>query len=528
MKELCKILIVDDEVLVRQGIKHYLVWEQYGFQIVGEASNGREALELISELRPHIVITDIVMPIMDGEEFTRILKQNYPEIEIIVLSSYGEFNYVRSTFQNGVADYILKPKLETQELLQVLQNTARRIPTLQYDEQTGSEQITVDHVLEKWIAGFEVEAEASVLEEYFPYPSFYLVGVQPRLSSLGGGERLVQQKSSHIATTSARLAEILEQAGLPLAFRPVAADPQIVVFVLNLSTIHYEQTVELLRELAQQMMLETNSVQLAWVLSERFDDMQGIGEVYQQLLKLLDYQFYFPERALIIRSELPAPADVRGAFNLKEFAEELRRDNFNTAFAALREYVQVLAGNYRATPFELKSFLGNIIFNIITLLGNQDYDMRQLDEEKYDYFRQINDALDVRQTTTLLNDFLEKVDVQIAERSEQSQGSTNMKMLLEYIEEHYAEPLSLTGLGQHFHFNPSYLSSYFTTHTKEGFSEHLNKIRVQKAAEMLRDDRYSISEISDLVGYSDHSYFTKVFKKWTGLSPSQYRRQDVR
>lgn len=528
MKELCKILIVDDEVLVRQGIKHYLVWEQYGFQIVGEASNGREALELIAELRPHIVITDIVMPVMDGEEFTRILKQSYPEIEIIVLSSYGEFNYVRSTFQNGVADYILKPKLETQELLQVLQNTARRIPAIQYDEETGSEQITVDHILEKWIAGFEADAEPALLKEHFPYPSFYLVGVQPRLSSLGGGEQLVQQKSSHIATTSARLAEVLEQVGLPLAFRPVAADPQIVVFVLNLSTIHYDETVELLRQLAQHMLRETNTAQLAWALSERFDQMEQIGEVYQQLLKLLDYRFYFPDHALIIGSELPAPAEVRGSFNLKEFTEELRRDNFNTAFAALREYVQTLSANYLATPFELKSFLGNIIFNIITLLGNQDYDVRQLDEEKYDYFREINDALDVRQTTALLNSFLQKVDARIAERSGQSQGTTNMKMLLEYIEEHYAEPLSLTGLGQHFHFNPSYLSSYFTTHNKEGFSEHLNKIRVQKAAEMLKDDRYSISEISDRVGYSDHSYFTKVFKKWTGLSPSQYRRQHAR
>ncbi|MED4958707.1 response regulator, partial [Paenibacillus macerans] len=106
MRELCKILIVDDEILVRQGIKHHLNWEQYGFQIVGEASNGKEALEMIGRLSPHIVITDIVMPVMDGEEFTRVLKAHFPQIEVVVLSSYGEFNYVRSTFQSGVADYI--------------------------------------------------------------------------------------------------------------------------------------------------------------------------------------------------------------------------------------------------------------------------------------------------------------------------------------------------------------------------------------------------------------------------------------
>ena len=97
-------------------------------------------------------------------------------------------------------------------------------------------------------------------------------------------------------------------------------------------------------------------------------------------------------------------------------------------------------------------------------------------------------------------------------------------MLLEYIEQRYAEPLSLTEIAKHFHFNPSYLSSYFASHNKEGFSEYLNKIRVEKAADLLEKDTASISEISSMVGYSDHSYFTKVFKKLSGFSPSHYRK----
>lgn len=101
-KELCKIIIVDDEILIRQGIKHYINWEQEGFQIVGEASNGKEALEIIERNQPQIVITDIVMPFMDGEELTRIVKSKYPDIEIIILSSFGEFDYVRSTFLGSI------------------------------------------------------------------------------------------------------------------------------------------------------------------------------------------------------------------------------------------------------------------------------------------------------------------------------------------------------------------------------------------------------------------------------------------
>lgn len=100
-----------------------------------------------------------------------------------------------------------------------------------------------------------------------------------------------------------------------------------------------------------------------------------------------------------------------------------------------------------------------------------------------------------------------------------------MQKLLAYIDEHYSEPLRLSSLGEHFHFNPSYLSGYFSAHHSEGFSEYLNKTRITKACELLSSDELSISEISAKVGYADHSYFTKVFKKHTGLSPSQYRRQ---
>ena len=124
----CKVLIVDDELLIRQGIKHSLNWEKEGFQIIGEAANGEEALDLIETLQPHIVITDMVMPVMDGVELTKAIKEHYPQIEIIILSSFGDFDYVRSTFQLGISDYILKPQLEGADLLNALKQAAHKIP----------------------------------------------------------------------------------------------------------------------------------------------------------------------------------------------------------------------------------------------------------------------------------------------------------------------------------------------------------------------------------------------------------------
>ena len=105
MEDYCKVLIIDDEFIMRQGMKHMLEWEKEGFQIVGEATNGQEGLDLIEKLEPDIVLADIVMPVLDGIEFSQILKQKYPGIQLIILSSYDKFEYVKSTLLNGASDY---------------------------------------------------------------------------------------------------------------------------------------------------------------------------------------------------------------------------------------------------------------------------------------------------------------------------------------------------------------------------------------------------------------------------------------
>ena len=112
-----RVLIVDDEYIMRQGLKYMIHWEQEGYEIVGEATNGNEALRLTEELKPHIIISDIVMSVMDGVTFTEMVHKIYPDIAIIILSGYDKFEYVKKTLTNGAIDYILKPTLNEEELL---------------------------------------------------------------------------------------------------------------------------------------------------------------------------------------------------------------------------------------------------------------------------------------------------------------------------------------------------------------------------------------------------------------------------
>ncbi|ANY70141.1 hypothetical protein BBD42_29300 [Paenibacillus sp. BIHB 4019] len=518
MAPFCRVLIVDDELLVRQGIKHLLNWEKEGFQIVGEAASGTEALELIQQLEPHIVITDIVMPVMDGAELTRIVKARFPEIEVIVLSSFGEFDYVRSTFQSGVADYILKPKLEATHLLEVLKRTAQRIPSLKLELAPTDKNTTVQVLLDMLMDGFGVELDEE--DATFPYDSFRMLGAECKPSG---------DKNAVLAT--AELLKKRMQAELDVSLEqsvyfPLRSEAGRVVLLINLNEQESSQLAAAARRLDD--WTSEQKLEARWTLGEPFSDYTEVGDHFKlHFLKMSDYRFFLadPDR-LLIAGELPYMPPVEDKFDLPRFSEQLSKQQFESAFSELLAYVQGASHFYKKDVFEFKSFLSNVIFNMTIVLGRLEVDASHLEEAKYRYFKEIGDAAHISEAIVLMEAFVSDAEAVLATRK-QGAGNPNMAMLLAYIGEHYAEPLSLTELAKHFHFNPSYLSTYFSAHNNEGFSEYLNKIRVEKAAELLLADSASISEISGMVGYSDHSYFTKVFKKITGLSPSHYRKQYV-
>ncbi|WP_258203202.1 response regulator transcription factor [Paenibacillus endoradicis] len=512
MNPTCQILIVDDEVLVRQGIKHLLNWESEGFSIVGEASNGKEALELVGKLSPHIVITDIVMPLMDGVEFTSILKSNYPQIEVVVLSSFGEFNYVRSTFQSGVADYILKPKLEANQLLTILKRAAKKIPSLQLVENDKDEFLSVKMTLDKLMSGYEMDASMESIHNVFPHNSFRFFGAEMKYIENANKEFWLEQLSTMFHSYEEKIVAMV-----------VPTDNNMAVYLLNMNDRDWEQIMAEIRSFA--IHSTANVTGLCWTLGDPFTKISELYEKYHQgYLKMCSYRFYLPQNTtLIIRNELPKLHSDSVEFNMSQFTELMQSRNFNRALEVLFDYIKYASTDYEKDVFAFKTVLGNIVFNITIILGKLEMDTELIENKKYNYFRSINEAKHVSDALKELHAFIDEMNVTLA-MSKQTSVNPNMSMILSYIRQHYMDPINLTDIANHFHFNPSYLSSFFSSHNDEGFSEYLNRVRVNKAAELLQKGELSISDISEKVGYSDHSYFTKVFKKINGVSPSQYRK----
>ncbi|MEH7503071.1 response regulator transcription factor [Neobacillus drentensis] len=510
--ELCRTLIVDDEMLIRQGIKHYINWEQEGFMIIGEASNGQEALELIEATKPHIIITDIVMPIMDGEELTRIVKDRYPQTEIIILSSFGEFDYVRSTFQSGVVDYILKPKLNADGLLKALKSAASRIPSFRNMDNRLTGNLPIGQIIDKLISGYEVNYDQDLVSQAFPNSHYWIIGADLRNHP--------SRNSAEFQTSiKGKLEEAFQNNLDQAVHEPLMVEANIIGYLINQNKKELPKAISLASQLAH----SNQGISLA--LTEEFTDLSQLGSIYKEsLVKLLDYRFYFPDQPFLMKENLPHVPPKFEKFNLDWFTEELKHKHFELAFQYLQSYCLALSNCYTTDVFEYKAFLGNIIFNISILLSNMDYEVTELENAKYSYFKSIDEARSASEAVELMNRFTEEAKKCIFARQNQ-QEDLNMKKLIQYISEHYAEPLTLTEVAKHFHFNPSYLSSYFSTHNKESFIEYLNRIRIEEATKLLIQGTESISEISGMVGYSDHSYFCKVFKKIKGSSPSQYKRK---
>ncbi|OIJ17674.1 DNA-binding response regulator [Anaerobacillus alkalilacustris] len=511
--ELCRVLIVDDELLIRQGIKHYINWEEEGFQIVGEASNGKEALALIASTDPHIIITDIVMPIIDGEELTRVVKEEYPQIEVIILSSFGEFDYVRSTFQCGVVDYILKPKLDGKILLEVLKKASNRIPHFQLTKKQSDSHLSIEKMIYKLISGYEVNYVPEQIAEIFPYKSYYLLGIPSEHQS-------TTNEMGHYITNKQKKLEMLLSSNLSktnyYSFKP---DKNLIVFLFNIDKSERSNLVAHVKKLAETERGTT------FILTKEFSSLEEIETAYNKMLvEMLQYKFYFPDQLFITHENLPQPIPKCEGFNLDWFTSEFKRENFDSALKYLEEHVLTLSTCYTTDIYEFKSFFNNIIFNITILLSNMEYEIEELDKAKYTYLRAIDESENASEVLIHWNKFLVNAKHHITSCKSKA-GNPNINKLMQYIANHYAEPITLTEVAKHFHFNPSYLSNYFTTHNKESFTEYLNKIRIEEASKLLKQNTAAISEIGSMVGYSDHSYFCKVFKKTMGISPSQYRRK---
>lgn len=507
MEKLCRLMIIDDEFIMRQGLKNMVDWEAEGFQIVGESSNGKEGLELIEKTKPHIILCDIVMPVMDGMDFANIVHKLYPKIQIIILSSYDNFEYVKSTLLSGAVDYVLKPALNPQSLLATLHKYASRVPGLQMKKSQSS---SIHNYMERYLLGFDSEENKGKWKEALPH-TFYRI--------LASNIKKVNEKGQDLTPALYQTAVSYVDSLSCCTCVPLFIREELLCIILNYNAGGRAELEEGCHGFSEKLMFLYPGI--FCVLSEEVTRMQELKDAYYtQVLPEVDKAFYFRDIHLRFLKEGPSPRVPNRRFDFNRFTSLLNSKHFGTALSFLEEYIE-RAVEDRMDEDRIKNQVKNMLYNLLDSMG---FSHEEMSQRRYEYFKKLDQARYQNEFEQTFQEIKEELLLHMKE--DKTSDEIRIRKIITYIEENYKDELDLKEIAEVFNFNYYYLSSYFNQHMPEGFSEYLNRIRIGEAVKLLTRNELSISQISSAVGYSDHSYFCRVFKKITGNTPSAWRREN--
>lgn len=526
-----QVMIVDNEEHVRNGIQTLIEWDKYGIEIAAEASDGIEALELLKRINVDILITDIRMPEMDGLSLIEHVARDYPHIKCIVMSGFDEFSYAKKAIAYGVSEYLLKPS-RTQEILNAV---------LKLTEVIESEK-RLEHTLEQLRTGFresfpllkEDTLRRLITLDNPPYDRLLSILSLNKIEfpNLFYGVILLQIDNfhslqqqfvpEHIELYKYSLKNIAEET-VATEYHCVAFEQQddIVLFLNTEEWIESESIIPLIQTLQrnlQQHLKFTVSIGLGSFGASA----SHLKNSYREATKALNNRFYNGIGKIVNYSETIDDDSDQTSYPLqqekailqaalqgeKEKLTDLLRE-FNVALKPESSSKDQILTSTNALVFALYRFCVEKNLNTAEIFGQDLIKMNRILAQS---------SLDRIQS--LLYDML----LSISEKLNAKKNSNKLfHSALDYIQANFNKDISRETVAREMFITPGYLSLLFKQQLKLSFLEYLHHIRIKRACDHLRDRSLKLTDIAHSVGYQDEKYFFQVFKKYSGMTPSQYR-----
>lgn len=521
------VFIVDDEVIVRDGIRGKIDWERSAFTFAGEAGDGEIALSMIQEIKPDILVTDIKMPFMDGLELSRMVKKLFPWTKIIILSGHDEFEYAQKAISIGVAEYILKP-FTSEELLASMNRVAEELDsqkrqfsdiakmkeTLASASLLAKEKLLTDIVLGVASSADSVRAADDMKIDLIS--RFYTVCVSEMYPASGKAANLIEAKS--------RLLSIAERDPKVLAF---FISPERAVFILKSAQVG--QGEEESYNLANSVEHEIQSLSDLFVVTSigmTVDRMARISDSYHSAVQYL-LKNRSVEKNRIINSSDCSKNGIT-PFDLKEcdpLVERIRYADEGEIEQIVDQYLEYIADAREDFVSTASYLLVDVIISISKLVEDLGGDVKDIAPEilSRSFVSNAVSSKEVfaREVKRILSEIL-------AWRNSRSMGKYGAVILRakKYIEENFANPdICLMSTAKAVNMSPNHFSSVFSQECGVTYIEYLTNVRIERAKKLLKNTAMRSSEIAYEIGFSDPHYFSFIFKKVAGLSPHEYRAQ---
>lgn len=529
-----KIMIADDEVLVRIGIKSMLVWEQHGYTIVCDASDGREAWEKIREYHPDIVLTDLKMAPGDGFELIEKCKKAYPEIRFIVLSNYNDFDNVRRAMKLGASDYVFKLTINPGELLGILDEVSAGIP--EQTEDGASDRITGENleVIKNNLmrqaldegAAFGGRAEEQLKQLQLSvnlWEPFVLIAV--RIDNFKAARKKGEFLETDLLTFTLTniMEEIFRKEQQAEVFH--VRKGEFLVAVPDRAYIRQE-TADCFLNLVESVR-QYYGLEISGGISNTGKGFSWLREGEKQARAALECNFFGNSGALysyepVCWEEMRVPEEYR-TIHLQECLERsdfpLAKNYVERLLTYLEEGKRFCSGDVRRKLKRVYS-LFEIFMEKCGIKTESVCDSRGLNMaeavEAYDFFidmkKSVRELLDSYETL-----FKEKV----MEGRKYRQAVNQVKR---YVEEHLDGELTVAAAASLMGMSESRFSHIFKEESGYSYTEYVNSVRMKEATALLRDTDMMISEIAEKVGIENPNYFSAQYKKRTGKSPNEFRK----
>lgn len=505
------VVIIDDDEVVRQGLKQSIPWKNLGFSLVGEANNGKSGLDLIEAVKPQLVILDIKMQGMDGLEVCRAIRERGIKSNIILLSGYSDFEYARTAIKEGVLEYILKPVYRP-DFIKILKSVRKKI--LGENEKKTQEMITkykakvgetaaVDELIMKVIINEDVKEAMDKLkliglELKLDKPTIALIELdipdeEYKLKYRKYIQKIIKSSGLVFQIKGNKLGVLFPWASKFIIERISQETTKAFNFDITIGVGKVSESIETIR----------NSYSQAYLaLKQKF--YQGSGMT-----------FYFNEKMNYTRDYI----------YLMKYEDAIFNHMINFSNNEIGTVIDLFFGSFNENDLlEPKVVLGSAIRLLANLESKvmKNKGMESFAVQKDKSFVEVTLSMD---TLAGLKSYVESYIKNMTDYIQANDVTAEKRIVstaISYMEKEY-RIATLSTVAEHVFISPNYLSFLFKVETGSTFIDKLSEIRIAKAKELLSSLRYKTYEVAELVGYNDARYFSQVFKKYTGCLPSNFQ-----
>ena len=547
-----KLFLVEDEIVMRDGIKRQINWEKEDIEFVGEASDGELAWPMILETKPDILLTDIKMPFMDGLELSALVRKELPDTAIIILSGYDEFVYAQQAVSLGVTDYLLKP-LPPGKLLECIRRVQEKIEQerAQPENNAWSEELAREQKdAEKNLLFRALVTNDRSLKEILAMADHLGIHISARYYSV----ILMTVRGKENAMPSEQLRT--ELAAIPEQI------PGWIFFDRNengfamIGTANSEEEVsdtqkELIRCLKECV---EKDAEHTWFIGagRTVGRISDIGKAYNSANKALSSRFITGMNRVVTADETdsvkrdlsglqvsPLPAEARvsekdaAALDIdqavtndnsrKMLEEYLRTGTLEEAEPFLEGLFQSI-GEDNLNSYLLLTYLSmDMYFTMVRFLKDMGRQVNEIDIKCGDINSLLKGRITAEQARSYLTSYLKEV-IALRDHNTEKRYGKILRQAVSYIDTHFdQEDISLNRVAQTVGMSPNHFSSIFSQELGTTFIEYLIGKRMERAKELLRTTQLRSSEVAYRVGYRDPHYFSSTFKKIQGMTPREYR-----